>query len=493
MSKLLIIGIDGMDSKLVTKYIDCLPNIKSIIDTSPEIKSESVFPPDSDTAWASIYTGLNPAKHGIVEFVDPLERSKINKSQTEYINVEAIKGKTFWDIAGKNGKKICLIYPHLAYPVWKVNGFMINPNPDTEILEMYPPDFKFNFPLQSLEIHKRIPRTKLEFKKYLDKKRKIVINEFDFGQKMLSNHEFDLFFLYSSVLDSIMHIFWNYCDPEDPTYPGENLFKDAIRNFYILYDELIGKMLNNIDSNTSVLILSDHGHSMRPTNLFNINEVLRQEGYLFAKEDNFAPLRSTSEKIKRIAVNTAQRSGLRPAAMTFLRLFPKVKNMYTTPSTIDFEKTKAHCTDLSGMKAYTYGGIIVRNIENSEDISKIKENISAILSKWTIPGTDEKVVEWIIDRKDLYPGPFSGRYPDLIFNLRHNYGAGWSINESVFSKSSSHKFFPGSHCGETPVFYMINCKKPSRANISLMDIAPTVLDLLEIDSKNFKMDGESIL
>ena len=73
MAKLLIIGIDSMDRELVSKYLDSLPNFRKIIEESPKIRSASVFPPDSDTAWASIYTGLNPTKHGIVEFVDPLD------------------------------------------------------------------------------------------------------------------------------------------------------------------------------------------------------------------------------------------------------------------------------------------------------------------------------------------------------------------------------------------------------------------------------------
>ena len=168
----MIIGIDGLDRDLVAKYIDDLPNFQKLIQRSIPIVSTSVFPPDSDTAWASIYTGLNPARHGVVDFVDPLERMKITQKESKYFDINAIKGRTFWDIAGRFNKKVCLIYPHLAFPVWKVNGFMINPHPETEKFQMYPPDFKFNFNLKKLEVQKRIPRTKFEFSNYFKKKTK---------------------------------------------------------------------------------------------------------------------------------------------------------------------------------------------------------------------------------------------------------------------------------------------------------------------------------
>lgn len=196
MTKLMIIAIDGLDRTLVSEYIDELPNLQNLILKSFPVVSTSVFPPDSDTAWASIYTGLNPARHGVVDFVDPLERMKIAQKESEYFDINSIKGLTFWDIASRFKKKVCLIYPHLAFPVWKVNGLMINVQPETEELQIYPSDFKFNFDFEKLKGQKRIPRTKFEFKNYLKNKKRIVQNEFDFGEKMLTNYSWDLFFIY---------------------------------------------------------------------------------------------------------------------------------------------------------------------------------------------------------------------------------------------------------------------------------------------------------
>ena len=497
MTKLLILGIDSMDRELISKYIDYLPTFRKILNETPTINSTSVFPPDSDTAWASIYTGLNPAKHGVVDFVDPLERKKITQKESDYFDVNVIKGRTFWDIASKYGKKVCIIYPHIAFPIWEVNGFMINSHPKTEEIFIYPNDFKFNFELKTLEVLKRIPRSKLEFKKYLEKKIKTVINEFNFGKKMLINYDWDLLFFYTSTLDSIQHIFWNYCDPQDPTYPGVNQFQDAIKNIYILHDQLIGEMLKGINSETVVLIMSDHGHSMRPVNLFNINEILRIKGFLQPTKNKITYIRSLKEKFKRGIVDIAQKSGLRPAAQTFLRIFPSIKDIYTNPSAIDFDNTIAHCTDMSGLKSYTYGGIVIdRNKFTSErDFKSVKYDIMKIIENIKIHDSNESVVDWICERETLYSGDYIDKYPDIIFNLKEGYGAGWNINLPIFTKSISHKFYPGSHRGSTPIFYLLNqtSKQIIKHEISLMDVAPTILDLLEIDWKNFDLDGESIL
>jgi len=495
MTKLVIIGIDSMDRELIHKYIDYLPTFKKIIKKSPDIISTSVFPPDSDTAWASIYTGLNPARHGIVNFVDPLEKASIY--QTDYLDVSTIKGKTFWDIAGRSGKKVCLIYPHAAYPVWPVNGFMISPAPKTDEFQMYPPDFEFNFEVEKLEVPKRIPNSKSEYRDYLDTFKHIVINEFDFGNNMLKNYDWDLFFFYSCALDFIQHIFWNYCDPNDPTYMGDNNpMRNTIKDFYILHDKLIGKMIENVDLDTPILILSDHGHSMRPIKLFNINEILRQEKYLFPREDKIAPLFNITEKLKRTVVNTAQKTDLRKFALTILRKYPKVKEMYTIPSSIDFDRTIAHCSDLSGMKSYTYGGIIISkdNLKNEGGYLMVRKDIIDKLSKETLPKSNEKVFEWICEREKLYSGEYISKYPDILFQLKEEYGAGWAIKVPIFSETAAHSFFPGTHRGDTPIFYMLNLgdKECVEENMTLMDVAPTVLDILGIKWES-KFDGKSVL
>ncbi len=123
MSKVLIIGIDALDSILLSRFESDLPYLRKLRQESPDIKLTSVQPPDSDTAWASIHTGLNPAKHGIVHFIDPLDKASSLLSE-EPSNAN-LRGNTYWDYAGKCGKRVCILFPHLCYQAWEVNGVMV--------------------------------------------------------------------------------------------------------------------------------------------------------------------------------------------------------------------------------------------------------------------------------------------------------------------------------------------------------------------------------
>lgn len=493
--RLVVIGIDSMDRRLINEYLDDLPTFQKLVDENPDITLNSVFPPDSDTAWASIYTGLNPAQHGVVNFIDPLEKAALY--QTEYEDNLSIKNRTFWDVAGKNGKTVCLIYPHAAYPVWEVNGFMIAPRPKTDEFQFYPPNYEFNFKVEELEVPRKVPDTKREYKEYLDTFEKIVVNEFDFALNMFDQQRWDLFFFYSCVLDFIQHVFWNYCDPDDPTYPGDkNQFRNVIRDFYIVHDQLIGAMIKKIGPDTSLMVLSDHGHSMRPIKLFNMNEVLRKSGYLVGKEGPLSPVFDLNEKLKRAAVNAVQRLGLRKFAMNLLRKHSGIEKMYTVPSSIDFERSVAFSSDLSGMKSYTYGGIFVSKdkLKEGDAYDAVRDDIIRTISAAANDSADSNVIEWMSPRERLYDGEYISKYPDILFKLKEGYGAGWGIKLPIFSKTPAHSLFPGSHEGSTPVLLLSNLggKKCAVTKATLMDIAPTVLDILGIDSTQLSFDGASI-
>jgi predicted AlkP superfamily phosphohydrolase/phosphomutase len=157
--KVLFIGLDSVDINLLAKFEEYLPNLTKLKKTGQNVKIESVFPPDSDTAWATIYTSLNPAEHGIIEFVDPLEKSM--KIQHVEKDNTPIKFKTFWDIAGNCGKKVCVITPHLCYPVWEVNGIMIGRSSVEDKIDTYPKDLIIKHPeLESLIPWKGFPVNK---------------------------------------------------------------------------------------------------------------------------------------------------------------------------------------------------------------------------------------------------------------------------------------------------------------------------------------------
>ena len=61
----------------------------------------SVFPADTTPAWSTIYTGLDPSEHGIINFVNVGAKQNAYKPLT--FDDSAFKGRTFWDALNKQG------------------------------------------------------------------------------------------------------------------------------------------------------------------------------------------------------------------------------------------------------------------------------------------------------------------------------------------------------------------------------------------------------
>ena len=69
--KVLILGVDGLDPKLLQTFMDegFLPNFKQLISEGDFKPLETTMPPLSPVAWSSFITGLDPAGHGIFDFL----------------------------------------------------------------------------------------------------------------------------------------------------------------------------------------------------------------------------------------------------------------------------------------------------------------------------------------------------------------------------------------------------------------------------------------
>ena len=132
-------------SLLLEQFAADLPNFARLRASATSLKVRSTFPPDSDTAWATISTGLNPAEHGIVRFIDPLEKSY------QILNVgsanEMLRGRTFWELAGNAGYRTHAIFPHLCYPIWPVPGTMVARGSSVVDVQANPPDVLAEYPV----------------------------------------------------------------------------------------------------------------------------------------------------------------------------------------------------------------------------------------------------------------------------------------------------------------------------------------------------------
>jgi len=467
MSRVLVLGFDGLDYYLIQKWLKVLPNFKKLSEQGKLCRLNSIFPPDSIPAWISIYTGKNPSQHGVINFINPL--NKKNELIITQVDNNYFKGNTIWDEVSSAGKKVCVVLPYAVYPAYHVNGVMVcrplkTPLKNENFLSIYPECDIPHIAQQSLALSDGFPSMRhLDgFARYCFDRTK---SESNLAEHLLGSNDWDFGFVYFSAIDAIEHTFWHYCDPGHKHYPGKNRYEDIIKSGYQVCDSIIGKLSSFISPDDYLMVVSDHGHAARPTRLLNVNVILKDLGYLHLNEKN--NLLVDNDYIKNKAFWFVKKFGLPAGIVRLLQKFPFWKRYFASPNIIDWENTVAYTSDLSAIKTYCYGGIIINEQLLSNNIKPVVNNIISEMKDITFDG--KKVVKWISERTELYDGKHVDKYPHIVLELEKDFGIGWGTNQ-LFSELE-HNLQPGSHKYDSAVFACNRNDVPSPSSlISYKDI-----------------------
>jgi predicted AlkP superfamily phosphohydrolase/phosphomutase len=150
--KLVILGFDGMDPRLVRRFMDegRLPNMQKLAREGGGVHDlATTHSPESPTAWASFATGVNAGKHNIYDFLvrDTStylpDLGMVTREPPHFIlnyipvsrpNIKSIRGGTsFWVTAGRAGVRSSMLTVPVTYPPEEVpNGELLSglPLPD---------------------------------------------------------------------------------------------------------------------------------------------------------------------------------------------------------------------------------------------------------------------------------------------------------------------------------------------------------------------------
>jgi predicted AlkP superfamily phosphohydrolase/phosphomutase len=493
--KVLVIGIDGMDRDLVRRFRSRLPVLSRLAAQGVEGNLTSIFPPDSTPAWASIFTGETPARHGVINFVNLAD--KAGSYIPFQMDDSLLRGRTFWDLAGAQGKKVSLCLPFNIYPGWEVNGCMICRNtrmnkPDHPLSIIGGDDLGLELPPPGKVNMRQGFYAQGQLGRMIEQCAARTEAEAALALSLMRRTSWDLFVAYFSALDAIQHYFWNFFDQTHPNYPGENAYEEVIPRFYEITDQAVGALLDAAGPDVVSLVFSDHGHGVRPYRLLNLNEILRREGFLQARKDRQETRPGLRPRIKKILYRYLKQYGADYRLMRLAQLFPFWKRILASPSPIDWERTRAYVSDLSTVKSYSYGGIRLNNHRAGD--GGLAADLLRLLADLKDPDTFQPLVKWACRREDLYRGPYINRYPEILLELQEGCGLGWEINCDLFGAGDIHHVQPGAHKLDTPVLFIHGPlpQAPTGRTATLMDLAPTILDLLGIAADGRAFDGLSL-
>lgn len=421
MRKLAIILVDGLDPELLEKNLHELPNIARLIGQGEFRRLNSVFPPDSIPAWTTIYTGLNPGEHGIFESFDYLQLKHGNIGY----DTDVIRGNTFWDKISGQGYKVGILNPFLAYPGWDVNGFMISgPIFESGEVSSNRPELVTGRVIPPLGAVVDFP-VKSNYQRFLTDTMELTRQQNALALQLFQAEGCDLFFYGLLTMDRIKHFYWKFTDKTDPKYPGPNPFQNAVIDIYKELDQFIGAIQKMAGNEYGLILMSDHGHQMRVTKTFNLNEWLRRNGYIKTNRN----WKTLLEITKNLALDLFENLDITEYALKYAKKIPGVKQLKNSDYVLK-EKTdyRIYVPRFAGMNPY--GGIMINPARFSESeyrilVAELKQKLTQV----TDPKTKQPIVEWVGEREEIYQGRNIEKFPHLVFKLNDQYG----VNRSLYT------------------------------------------------------------
>jgi predicted AlkP superfamily phosphohydrolase/phosphomutase len=480
MRRLLLIGIDGMDWPVLESLLPELPTLRRIAGSGFAGELTAVFPPDSIPSWISIFTGLDPSEHGILESIDYFKKDFKQFS----VDRSAFKGRTFWDQAGAMGRKVIVVNPLLAYPPWEVNGVMASgPVFISGETMTCPRETSRDFNVPPLGGIVDFPEKK-ELASFAEKTREETTRIVDFTAALMESRAWDVTFVTLLTLDRIFHFFWRYYDEEDPTHPGPSRHGGVIADFHAFLDGCVSRLVSAAGDDTITMIISDHGHHRRAPYHFNLNQLLLEKGYLESriKGPKMLSPRFHIERAKNLTLETLHKLDLEDLAYRLARVFPWTRRLKKRDFMTEPAENLATASDFGGSNPF--GGVdISKNRCDAEgrDYEEIRTAIMEDLRSEAGPD-GERIFLWVKRREEIYSGRFIGKLPDILYEMDPRYGTNWSLHLPLVTTNPRHRKISGGHRKNgTLIVGPLDGWEVVRERISPLNIPVTVLEVIAGD------------
>jgi predicted AlkP superfamily phosphohydrolase/phosphomutase len=277
--KILVIGLDGAAPEILLGD-DRLANIRRLMEVGAFGRLESIVPPITVPAWLCMSTSRDPGSLGVYGFRNRADRSYDRQAMVESRSVGDL---TIWDQVAREGKRSILVGVPPNYPPRKVNGVSVGcfltPDPARNVYT-HPPELART--IAELVGDYAVDVTgfrSVDKRKMLDDANAMTRKQFAVFRHLLETQEWDYAHFVAIGLDRLQHGFWSHHDPEHVRHPADSPYKTAILDHYRLLDDEIGRVLEMIDDETIVAVLSDHG-ARRLEGGFCINQWLLEKGFL---------------------------------------------------------------------------------------------------------------------------------------------------------------------------------------------------------------------
>jgi predicted AlkP superfamily phosphohydrolase/phosphomutase len=476
-TRVLVLGLDGGTFDLLDPWFAAgeLPFLRSMASRGLSARLTSVYPAKTIPAWYSFATGLDPGSLGVFGFTAPDGGPGRSRIVQTFRPAEAL-----WDTLSRRGRRVGIVnFPlRSSYPV---NGVFL-PGMLTERPDTHPAGLRAELEEELGEpIGAELPPFRdAERSGWMSQAVHLVEQRGRIGE-LLSRHpspEF-LFVLFRET-DRVQHQLWSEL-VRGPEHAAGDLCA-----FWRALDEACGRIdraFREAGGPAVTLVVSDHGHGAARSDFFT-NRWLEEQGYLHFRGNGGIRRRVASRVLVAIDRYDSLRrplralvdrlGGSRPASRMG-SLVTGNASFEAMASRIDWDKTVAFSYPIPEGIYLNRWNRSLSPARRASLLLEIRERLAAFPSA---------AVETFLP-SELYHGRNLSGAPDLLLRvdgLETELRMDFAYPKPLLSNRPGYFYGCGVHRMDGILLASNGHSSPRRLSepLSLLDIAPTVLELMGV-------------
>jgi predicted AlkP superfamily phosphohydrolase/phosphomutase len=427
--RVLIVGLDGVPFSFAMRQVRAgrMPNLARIFAAGTVRPLNSSWPFVSSVAWSSFMTGTNPGKHNIYGFVD----RRLNTYDVFLPNSGTMRAEPIWCVLSEAGKRVVVMNVPVTYPPRQVNGLMVSCFLSPSLAKAtYPSDLSERLARMGYQIDADAAiayRSKTEF---MDELNRVLEHRAAAMFELMDTEPWDLFMSHIMETDRLHHFYWEYMERDDPEWAP------AFYQFYDRLDEILGRVWERVDRDTTLILLSDHGFCTIKQEVY-INTYLREQGWLQIDESEGRP-----PSLARVTTETRAYS-LDPGRI-FINLRGREPRGSVDPGA-DYERERA----------------------------RLAEELLALRD----PADGAPIIERVFRREEIYHGASYDSAPDLVLAPYRGYALKGALDRPTLTHKGA--VMIGEHTHDDALLYMSGHDLVG-SSLAMEDVVPAIYRLMRV-------------
>nr|MDO8083040.1 alkaline phosphatase family protein [Candidatus Freyarchaeota archaeon] len=433
--KVLVIGLDGATWNIILPLVEQgqLPTFRKLMEKGVWGDLQSTYPFTTSPAWKSYSTGKNPGKLGLYSWCG----FDIKNLELTVMASDPFRSKEIWDYLGEYGLNSGIINLPLLCPPRRIRGFIVSGFPMSDSADYtFPKDLKkflveeYDYKINPSEITLN-PEYQLARKEGLALEvEELIRKRFEVTRYLLRSYSPD--FIHTTIFytDAIQHFFWKNMEQREERFGG------VIEKIWKLIDAEIGKLLDQLEEDTNIIVMSDHGFvGLKAT--FSLNRWLWEKGYLNLSIFNIILTnlwlynKKTSQIIRQLGLDKLVR-----------RLIPKEKLMSLQQRILPPEVPSPYLirqVDWSTTKAILVGecGVFLNPELDPKEYETLRTQLIKEIKMIKDPKTGQNLVTDVKRKEELYNGEHLEFAPDLVVIPNEGYRISDSLLRSIWDYSKN--------------------------------------------------------